>query len=130
MPIKETLSDETLYFVDTETGERSIFGGITEVNLITEEEKESSERFKWGESETAVFSIENFSIRDAYLKCLKDGIDVIWVPNNFRRTHGYKVRRLSLRKKKGYAEVKDGLEETKSAIKTSPIIEYMNLYRF
>ena len=113
MPIKKIVHDGTLYFVDTETGERHIFGDITEVdvtskaqNLITEEEKESSERFKWGESETAVFSIENFSIRDAYLKCLKDGIDVIWVPNNFRRTHGYKVRRLSLRKRRAMQKLK------------------------
>ena len=113
MPIKETLSDGTFYFVDTETGERRILGGITEVdvtskaqNLIAEEEKESSDRFKWGESETAVFSIENFSIRDAYLKCLKDGIDIFWVPNNFRRMHGYKTRRRSLRKRRAMQKLK------------------------
>lgn len=113
MPIKETLCDGTFYFVDTETGERRIFGGITEVdvtskaqNLITEEEKESSHRFKWGESETAVFSIENFSMRDAYLKCLENGIDIFWVPNNFRRMHGYKVRRRSLRKRRAMQKLK------------------------
>ena len=113
MPIKETLSDGTLYFVDTETGERSILGGISEIdtvteaqNLITEEEKESSERFKWGESEKAVFSIENFSMRDAYLKCLENGVGIFWVPNNFRRMHGYKVRRRSLRKRRAMQKLK------------------------
>lgn len=113
MPIKDGLSDVTLYFVDTETGERSIFSGISEVDLvpeaqklITEEEKESSGRFKWGDSETAVFTIKNFSMRDAYLMCLKEGIDVIWVPNNFRRMHGYRVRRLSLRKRRAMKALK------------------------
>lgn len=115
MPIKETLSDGTFYFVDTETGEMHIFSGITEVdvaqkaqNLITEEEKESSDRFKWGDSYTAEFSIKNFSMRDAYLKCLEDGVDAIWVPvpNNFRRMHGYRARRLSLRKRRAAQKLK------------------------
>ena len=113
MPIKETLSDETLYFVDTETGERRILCDISEIdtvteaqNLITEEEKESSDRFKWGDSETAVFSIKNFLTRDVYLMCLEEGIDVIWVPNNFRRMHGYKVRRRSLRKRRAMQKLK------------------------
>lgn len=109
MPIKETLSDGTFYFVDTETGERRIFGGITEVdvtqkaqNLITEEEKESSGRFKW----TAVFSIDNFSMRDAYLRCLEDRVDIFWMPNNFRRMHGYRARRRSLRKRRAMQKLK------------------------
>lgn len=116
MPIKEGLSDGTLYFVDTETGKRSIFGGITEIdtvtkaqNLITEEEKESSERFKWDDSDDfalSFYSDYNFSARDAYLKCLKDGVDVFWIPNNFRRMHGYKVRRRSLRKRRAMQKLK------------------------
>ena len=113
MPTKETLCDGTFYFVDTETGVKRIFGGITEVyvtskaqNLIAEEEKESSGRFKWGDSEIAVFSINNFSMRDAYLKCLEDGVDIFWVPNNFRRMHGYKVRRRSLRKRRAMQKLK------------------------
>lgn len=113
MPIKEGLSDGTLYFVDTETGERSILGDISEIdavttaqNLIAEEEKESSGRFKWRESETAVCSINNFSIRNAYLKCLEEGVDIFWVPNNFRRMHGYKVRRRSLRKRRAMQKLK------------------------
>ena len=113
MPIKETLSDGTLYFVDTETGERRILCDISEIdtvteaqNLITEGEKESSDRFKWGDSETAVFSIENFSMRNAYLKCLEEGIDIFWVPNNFRRMHGYRARRLSLRKRRAMQKLK------------------------
>ena len=121
MPIKEGLSDGTLYFVDTETGERSIFGGISEIdtvttakNLIAEDEKESSGRFKWGDSETAVFSIKNFSMRDAYLKCLEDGINVIWVPNNFRRMHGYRARRLSLRKRRAAQKLKMAWKKQKA----------------
>lgn len=113
MPTKESLSDATLYFVDTETGERSILSGISEIdtvseaqNLIAEEEKESSGRFKWDDSETSVFSINNFSIRDAYLRLLEAGVDVFWVPNNFRRTHGYKVRRRSLRKRRAMQKLK------------------------
>lgn len=113
MPIKDDLSDGTLYFVDTETGIRSILSDISEIdtvteaqNLITEEEKESYERFKWDDSETAVFSIKNFSMRDAYLKCLEDGVDIFWVPNNFRRMHGYKVRRRSLRKRRAMQKLK------------------------
>ncbi len=116
MPIKETLSDGTFYFVDTETGERRILGGITEVdvtskaqNLITEEEKESSERFKWGDSDEFTLSIyydHNFSARYTYLMCLKAGVDIFFVPNNFRRMHGYKVRRRSLRKRRAMQKLK------------------------
>ena len=125
MPIKDTLSDGTLYFVDTETGVRSILGGISEVNLITEEEKESSGRFKLGErivsgdlskgfSYTAVCSINNFSMGDVYLKCLEDGVDVICVPNNFRRMHGYKVRRRSLRKRRAMQKLKMAWKKEKA----------------
>ena len=123
MPIKEDLSDGTLYFVDTETGVRSILGDISEIdtiteaqNLITEEEKESSERFKWGDSETSAFSINNFSIRDAYLKCLEDGVDAIWVPvpNNFRRMHGYRAKRLSLRKRRAAQKLKMAWKKQKA----------------
>lgn len=113
MPIKEGLSDGTLYFVDTETGERSIFGGISEIdtvseaqNLITEEEKDSSERFKWDDFTLSIYTDYNFSAKDAYLMCLKAGIDIFWMPNNFRRMHGYRVRRCSLRKRRAMKALK------------------------
>lgn len=113
MPIKEGLSDGTLYFVDTETGERSIFGCISEIDTVTEE-KENSGRFKWGDSETAVFLIENFSMRDAYLKCLENGVGIFWVPNNFRRMHGYKVVRRSLRKRRAMQKLKMAWKKQKA----------------
>lgn len=114
MPIKEGLNDATLYLVDTETGERSIFNGISEIDTVSEAQNLITEEEKWGDSdkriiscdiakcdsETAVFRIKNFSMRDAYLRCLKDGVDVFWIPNNFRRMHGYKVRRCSLKNRR------------------------------
>ena len=116
MPIKKIVHDEILYFVDTETGEikqlmpfNDFCAASIAHDLTGDAIKVGSGQLKLGDSDEFTLSIyydHNFSARVTYLMCLKAGVDIFFVPNNFRRMHGYKVRRRSLRKRRAMQKLK------------------------